>query len=252
MGINNKNQAAPSDQKTRICRHVRESALQYFALFVAAFTLLLSIETAVSESGSQTGERKRSVSEKLIYSMRDVPEHLVPLFPVGDVNEDGRVDGSDHLLIKSLAGSKEKDWEAIAEATCPGAADLDMDGDVDDGDVGLAEELMVKSKISTPALFYQAALPCRFERLTVAVQLFAMGGEVIPIWVLRPGFDQKNTAITVDSGPAVIRQSDHKMTYLLEVDSKAKDDDMILLKIVFGEKEAYWLTLPVYSAGKKF
>lgn len=215
------------------------------------FTVVIIGATVLGPNGAwaQIADSQQSTSRQLLHAMRDVPAgYAVPMYPVGDVDENGTVDQKDWQLIKALARSGEDAWERITDASCPGAADINMDGTVSEEDATLLTELTADGTIAAPALFYQAALPCRFERLTVAVELFALSGEEVPVWVLRPGFSHRNTQVTVDSGPAAVRQSDNDRVYVVDVAPEAKTDDIILLKIQFEPDEEYWLSLPVQSA----
>jgi len=161
--------------------------------------------------------------------MRTLPEHARPLFAVGDVDEDGAVDGRDRVLIQALAKTEPTQWSKIAGATCAAAADLDLDGKVDATDAALADEWLAEGRIATPALFYQAALPCRFERLIAASQTDATGGEDLPLWILSPGYVKEDVEVKVEEGSARLKASGEPRTILLAVAADPKRPDGTLV-----------------------
>ena len=111
----------------------RASSRLPVALVLAALGLILA-----GEASPGSGE----VSERLVEAMRHLPEHSMPLHTIGDVNEDGKADGVDRLLVEALVEAPREAWPSITAATCPAAADLNLDGLVDEGDVVTANELL--------------------------------------------------------------------------------------------------------------
>src|SRR5688572_24537753 len=79
--------------------------------------------------GSELPSEQQPPAPRVERSRKPMPEQggdprsVLPLYTLGDVNEDGVVDSTDLDLVTKLVGN-----QAAAEATCPAAADLDLDG----------------------------------------------------------------------------------------------------------------------------
>jgi hypothetical protein len=177
--------------------------------------------------------------------MRELPEHALPLFAVGDVDEDGAVDGRDRMLIQALVKTEPAQWPKVKGATCPAAADLDLNAKVDAADSALADELLRDGRIVTPALFYQAELPCRFEHPIVASQSEARPGEDLPIWILAGGYMKEDVQVTIEEGAAKPKAGADPRTILLTVGTGPKKPaaEMLVLRIAFRGGRSYLLNL---------
>lgn len=93
-------------------------------------------------------------------TMAGQPKGVLPLFTLGDVNEDGTVDSTDVELVWQLAEGQQP-----AAATCPAAADVDRDGAVGPKDGEHLAGMTYYGPLAAPALVSQPALPCAYSRL---------------------------------------------------------------------------------------
>lgn len=182
------------------------------------------------------------VSDLLAEALRPLPEHAVPLFAVGDVDESGAMDERDRQLIDALAGLDRARWSELPAATCPAAADLDLDADVDSADSKLARELLVGGGITAPALFGQPSLPCRFERPVFASLLEAAPGEELTIWDLRSD-RQPSLVVSVVRGSARVVFLGRSETRI-EI-AAGPPGDLLVLRLALGVDRSYLFTLEI-------
>jgi hypothetical protein len=204
-------------------------------LLIAALALPLA-GAAAAPRATPRSPGARPVSDALVEAMRTL-------------DEDGAVDGRDRVLIQALAKTEPAQWSKIAGATCAAAADLDLDGKVDATDAALADEWLAEGRIATPALFYQTALPCRFERLIAASQTDATGGEDLPLWILSPGYVKEDVEVKVEEGSARLKASGEPRTILLAVVADPKrPDGTLVVRISFRGGRSYLLSVPVAAA----
>src|SRR5688572_14025775 len=97
---------------------------------------------------------------------RGLPSELVPLFVLGDVNQDFRLDSLDLALITRLAESGGQDSSAAA---CFAAADLTRDGRVDGSDPDAFRELQAALGDSAALpLYAQPYLRCAYRTRMLA------------------------------------------------------------------------------------
>lgn len=100
---------------------------------------------------------------------QDLPAEVVPLFVLGDVNEDYRLDSLDLELIGRIAASNGRDSTA---ASCYAAADLTRDGRVDSADAGAFQALLqVLGDSSALPLYAQPYLRCGYHNRFLAAPM---------------------------------------------------------------------------------
>lgn len=221
------------------------------ALSTAVLAIALAAATPVPRTTpsprATPAKKTHAVSDALIQAMRPLPEHARPLYAIGDVDEDGVVDARDRVFIKELAKIRPDQLAQVAGATCPAAADLDLDGTIGASDLALADEWLAGGGIATPALFYTPVLPCRFERPIVAGQTEARQGEDFPLWILAPGVVKEDVDVKVEEGPAKLGTSTDPRTIVLAISSDAKKPaaDTLVVRIAFRGGRSYLLSVPI-------
>ena len=168
---------------------------------------------------------------------------LIPLFALGDVNEDGQVDEQDLELVRSMVhgGSQAQPPAAIS---CLAAGDVDQNGRIDQRDLAALAEWVGK-KVTAPALSYQTALPCDFKRFFLAASPSARRGGTARIRFLDAALNPANTTVTIEEGEAVIGAAADDRGYEVIVRDPAKVGDQIVLKIVLPDKRTYYYSFLV-------
>jgi hypothetical protein len=131
---------------------------------------------------------------------------LVPLFALGDVDENGSVDQSDAALIDELAEGLKP-----AAATCPAAADIDRDGAVTGADSQRLKGKIYYGPLVAPALVAQPALPCAYTRLRFAATPDISADETPRIRLLGGlTTDDVDARITTGAGVELLPAADAK------------------------------------------
>ena len=125
---------------------------------------------------------------------------VVPLFVLGDLNEDGAVDQEDLKLLRAHVGHPNS-----AGISCLAAADLDDNGSINAHDVAVFEQILSKGMVKAPALSSHARLGCGFKHFFLAA---------LPLTVCVPVLHAQGPAQVIDaskmpeSGPAIVGGSD--------------------------------------------
>jgi hypothetical protein len=169
--------------------------------------------------------------------------NLVPLFVLGDVNEDGVVDERDAELVRRLVQSRVT--QPSGAVSCPAAADLDRNGDIDQRDLDLILGWVKPGKLPGPALSFQSYLPCNFKQFFIASSNVVMPGGSAQIRFLTPKLTTANSTITVDDGNAEIRRAPDRRGYMVTVRAGAKMGDLINLRIELPDSRVYLYTVAV-------
>jgi hypothetical protein len=170
---------------------------------------------------------------------------LVPLFVLGDVNEDGKVDAQDLALLRALAEASAHGSPAPADATCPAAGDFDMSTTVDGKDVDQLAAILKAGHVVRAALAWQPRVPCAFSWFRVATRPDAQAGEVVPVRFLRPGMTTATCAVTVQDGPASVRPSSDGLGFDVTVASNAAPGSIVTLLLRLGQDGEYFYALPI-------
>lgn len=184
------------------------------------------------------------VSPAFKRAMSGLPEHAQALIALGDVNEDGSVDGVDRTLINAMARTEQNTWGRIAQASCPAAGDLDLDDQITAADVALIDDWIGDGSIVTAPLFTPRSLPCRFDRLLIATEMLSgqRGGSLL-LWILDPLNDAKSTTVSLIQGTAeVVPGGD---AYQLRINIPEAAEDELYFRLVFDDGQSFSFSLPV-------
>ena len=123
-------------------------------------------------------------------TVRGLPDGVVPLYVLGDLNEDGRVDREDLRILTELVAMLEKNAPRPRGLSCVAAGDVNLDGEINSADIKrLAEWLGKANEITTPAMYWKPGLPCQLARLSVASRAQARPGEEFPVMLIGSGLD---------------------------------------------------------------
>lgn len=178
--------------------------------------------------------------------VRGLPDGVVPLYVLGDLNEDGRVDREDLRILTELVAMLEKSAPQPAGLGCVAAGDVNLDGNIDSADVKrLSEWLGKANEITTPAMYWKPGLPCGFARLAVASKAQARPGEEFAVMLIGSGLDAHNTRVAIHSGPATVAGAADGKGYTIKTSREAKDGDYLVLRVTEPERREYFYTVPV-------
>src|SRR5437588_11497283 len=129
------------------------SSIRYVATTFAAISTLVLIFAV-----SQAQQRKLPPDyEKKREAISNFETGVVPLFVLGDLNEDGVVDQEDLKLLRAYVAHP-----GSAGVSCMAAADLDDNGSINAHDVAVLEQILSKGTVKAPALSSHARLGCDF------------------------------------------------------------------------------------------
>ena len=168
----------------------------------------------------------------------DFEQGLVPVFVLGDLNEDGRVDKIDQELLKQMLAAPGN--RAPAGASCVAAGDLNLNSRIDQEDLSRMNEwLKDEPQVEIPALTYDNRLPCAFKHLLIATRLDATPGEDVPIVFLEPGLSPSNSNVVVQSGPGIVRQAKDGKGYVVRTSPSATVGEHVILLITLPRRRYY-------------
>src|SRR5215471_7180799 len=119
----------------RSCRYRRtkNSLALIFALLV-----ILRVAPAQQKQLPPDFEKKRE-------AIRNFESGVVPLFVLGDLNEDGSVDQEDLKLLRAFVVQKN-----AAGISCMAAADLNESHSIDAKDIEVLEQILKPGKVAAP------------------------------------------------------------------------------------------------------
>src|SRR5262245_43141343 len=158
--------------------------------------LITCVALAYCAVGQQAKKHVPPDFEKKMEAIKSFESGVAPLFVLGDLNEDGVVDGRDAQLV---AGYVEK--HLGAGISCLAAGDVNMDGVVDSRDVALIQQTLKRGPVEAPPLSYHSSLPCNYTHFFIAAGPGARPGGSVPVHFLSPAFDPQNSSVSVQSGP---------------------------------------------------
>jgi hypothetical protein len=183
-------------------------------------------------------------AEAKIAALRAAGSRLAPLYVLGDVNEDGRVDEKDYELIRNIIRTKK--LRPSADASCPAAADLDRDGSITPRDLTLMTQWVKTGRMMTPALSFQSLLPCDFKQFFAAASSYsAAPGSKLNVRFLGDGLDSSNSAVKVEAGDAQAESAADRRGYVISVRETARIDDHVTLRITMPQSRSYLYTVSV-------
>jgi hypothetical protein len=157
---------------------------------------------------------------------------VVPLFVLGDLNEDGAVDQEDLKLLRAYVAHP-----GGAGISCLAAADLDDNGSINAHDVAVLEQILSKGAVKSPALSSHARLGCDFKHFFVAALPQGRAGGAVPIHFLDPRFNTQNSTATIFAGPATVI-SEHG-AFMVQVAKSAPAGTIVTVSITLADKQKY-------------
>lgn len=163
---------------------------------------------------------------------------VVPLFALGDLNEDGVVDQQDLKLLRAYVAQK----NAVG-ISCMAAADLNEDHSVDAKDIAVLEQILKQGNVTAPALSSRSRLGCDYRNFFIAARPGAPAGGTVPIHFLDPAFTTDNSTVTVASGQATITRE--RDTFLVRVPAGAAGGSTVTLAITLPGPRKYFYTFRV-------
>jgi dockerin type I repeat protein len=135
--------------------------------------LVSVVLAAVSLLGSDSivlaaGPESRQV-EQLRKLMRALPDGALPLYVLGDLNEDGKVDHEELRILAEYIASQKKNAPPPRDLRCIAAADVNRDGKVDSVDLAMLKDWLTRvPELSVPALYWsRQSLPAAGPDRTV-------------------------------------------------------------------------------------
>jgi hypothetical protein len=178
-------------------KHSYQSRLRHaVATFTAMLTLALFVAQAQQRKLPPDYDKKREAISRF-------ETGVVPLFVLGDLNEDGAVDQEDLKLLRAYAAQR-----SSAGISCMAAGDLDENRAVDAKDVAIMEQILKPGKVTAPALSSRSRLGCDYKNFFIAARPGAPAGGAVPIHFLDPRFNAQNSSVSVTSGQATVSKGE--------------------------------------------
>jgi len=165
---------------------------------------------------------------------------VVPLFILGDLNEDGNVDEQDLKLLRAYATQK-----SSAGISCLAAADLDENRVIDQKDAATLEQILKKGKVAAPPLSSRSGMGCDYRNFFIAARPGTAAGGVVPIHFLDPSFNSQNSTVTVTAGQATV--SAGRDEFVVRVPAGASGTVTVAISVPGPRR--YFYTFPVWPAG---
>src|ERR1041385_7665620 len=170
--------------------------------------------------------------EKKMQAISSFEAGVVPLFVLGDLNEDGAVDQEDLKLLRAYLAHS-----ASTNISCLAAADLDDNGSINAHDVAVLEQVLSKGAVKAPALSSHARLGCDFKHFFVAALPQGRAGSGVPMHLLDPRFNTQNSTATIFAGPATV-VSNHG-AFLVQVAKSAPVESIVTVSVTLADQQKY-------------
>jgi Dockerin type I domain len=170
--------------------------------------------------------------QKKMQAISNFEAGVVPLFVLGDLNEDGMVDQEDLKLVRAYVAHP-----VGAGISCLAAADLDDNGSINAHDIAVLEQILSKGAVRAPALSSHARLGCDFKHFFIAALPQGRPGGTVPIHFLDPRFTTQNSTTTIFAGPATI-VSEHG-AFLVQIAKSAPVGAIVTVSIAMADKQKY-------------
>src|SRR5712692_1530705 len=155
------------------------------AAYLSIGCLVAGLGVARTAAAAGPGADEPSAAAK--QALSSLEEGSVPLYVLGDLNQDGRVDKEDRRLLSDLIAARANRAPTPAGVKCVAAGDLNLDRAIDREDLAMLDSWLAKqSEVSPAALDYEPSLPCRLTGAFVASWLDPSPGQKIPVTLLRP------------------------------------------------------------------
>jgi Dockerin type I domain len=197
----------------------------------AAASLLCA--TALLFAVSQAQQKKLPPDyQKKMQAISSFEAGVVPLFVLGDLNEDGSVDQEDLKLLRAYVAHP-----GSAGISCLAAADLDDNGSINAHDVAVLEQVLGKGAVKAPALSSHARMGCDFKHFFIAALPQGRAGSAVSIHFLDPRFNTQNSTAAIFAGPATI-VSEHG-AFMVQVAKSAPAGGIVTVSITLVDKQKY-------------
>ena len=170
--------------------------------------------------------------QKKMQAISSFEAGVVPLFVLGDLNEDGAVDQEDLKLLRAYVAHP-----GSAGISCLAAADLDDNGSISAHDVAVLEQVLSKGAVKAPALSSHARLGCDFKHFFIAALPQGKAGSAAPIHFLDPRFNTQNSTASIFAGPATV-VSEHG-AFMVQVAKSAPAGAIVTVSITLADKQKY-------------
>ena len=170
--------------------------------------------------------------QKKMQAISSFEAGVVPLFVLGDLNEDGAVDQEDLKLLRAYVAHP-----ASAGISCLAAADLDDNGSISVHDVAVLEQILSKGAVKAPALSSHARLGCDFKHFFIAALPQGKAGSAAPIHFLDPRFNTQNSTASIFAGPATV-VSEHG-AFMVQVAKSAPAGAIVTVSLALADKQRY-------------
>jgi hypothetical protein len=208
--------------------------LKAAALLLCATGLLFAVMQAQQKKLPPDYEKKRE-------AISNFEAGVVPLFVLGDLNEDGVVDQEDAKLLRAYVAHS-----GSAGISCPAAADLDDNGSINAHDIELLERILSKGAVKAPALSAHARLGCDFKHFFIAALPQGRAGSTVPIHFLDPRFNTQNSTATIFTGPATVVSN--QGAFLVQVAKSAPAGAIVIVSLTLANKQRYLYSFRVAPA----
>ena len=170
--------------------------------------------------------------QKKMQAISSFEAGVVPLFVLGDLNEDGVVDQEDLKLLRAYVAHP-----ASAGISCLAAADLDDNGSINAHDLAVLEQVLSKGAVRAPALSSHARLGCDFKHFFIAALPQGRAGGAVAIHFLDPRFNAQNSTATIFAGPATVI-SEHG-AFMVQIAKSASAGAIVTVSITLADKQKY-------------
>lgn len=216
---------SPDDEKAPDEKMTMPTNHKAAVLLLCATALLFVVVEAQQKKLPLDYEKKRA-------AISNFEAGVVPLFVLGDLNEDGAVDQEDLKLLRAYVAHP-----GSAGIPCLAAADLDDNGSINAHDIAVLEEILSKGAVKAPALSSHARLGCDFKHFFIAALPQGRAGSAVPIHFLDPRFNTQNSTATIFAGPATV-VGNHG-AFLVQVAKNAQAGAIVTVSITLADKQKY-------------
>jgi hypothetical protein len=203
-------------------------------LLLAAASVVLGMAQAQQQKLPPGYDKKRE-------AIAGFEAGVVPLFVLGDLNEDGAVDQEDLRLLRAYMAQK-----SAAGISCMAAADMDENRQVDARDADVLEQILKPGKVAAPALSSRSRLGCDYRNFFLAARPGAPAGGTVPIHFLDARFTAQNSSVSVVSGPATVSREGN--AFLVHVSGSAAGHSIVTAAITLPGPRKYFYSFRVAPA----
>jgi len=211
--------------------------------------LILLAAALAQQSRSSQAHNRPPEYERKMKALEGFEAGVQPLFVLGDLNEDGRVDAKDLQLLRVLGArhftTDGRPGEAGESISCAAAGDLDRNGIIDSRDVAILEKVLKQSieAVDAPALAYNSALPCEYRNFFIAAAAGVRPGGALPIHFLDPRLSVQNSSVTVFEGQASVTSKGDE--FLVRVPAATAPGSQVTVRITLAGERRYLYTFSV-------